>query len=164
VLNPSGETIKAPAQLASLLVPIMGPAANIIMGLALLGAGFSSLLGNTQRGMVLLAAGLDKETALESRLIKWGCLVCIAVAAVICYSYGGSPTQLIYIANVLTAVATPVAGLFMCFLIWRKDINEGYGTPRVLQICMTISYLFCLVMTVSSLRTSIPKLIASFGG
>ena len=38
VLFPTGEKIDAPAQLAALLVPIMGNAAKYIMGIALLGA------------------------------------------------------------------------------------------------------------------------------
>ena len=50
VLHPQGLSIKAPAQLAQMLEPIMGNAARYIMGAALLGAGFSSLLANTQRG------------------------------------------------------------------------------------------------------------------
>lgn len=49
------------------------------MGIALLAAGFSSLLGNTQRGMVLLAAGIDKPVGLETKFIRWGCLLCIAL-------------------------------------------------------------------------------------
>lgn len=99
VLHPEGKTIKAPAQLAEMLVPIMGGAAKYIMGLALVGAGFSSLLANTQRGMVLLGAGFNKDVSLESKFIKWGCLACLIFAMVVCYSYGGSPTQLILMAN-----------------------------------------------------------------
>ena len=38
VLNPQGIQIKAPAQLAALLVPFLGKASNIVMGVALLGA------------------------------------------------------------------------------------------------------------------------------
>ena len=87
VLHPQGLSITAPAQLAELLVPIMGNAATYIMGLALLGAGFSSLLANTQRGMVLLGAGLNKDVSLESKFIRIGCLLCLAFAMVICYSY-----------------------------------------------------------------------------
>lgn len=151
VLNPTGQTIKAPAQLAEMLVPIMGNAARYIMGVALLGAGFSSLLGNTQRGMVLLGAGFDRDVSLSSKFVRIGCLICLAFGAVVCYSYGGSPTQLIFIANLGTSVATPVAGLFVTLLIWRKDINEGWKAPTGLRICMTVSYLFVLVMTVSSL-------------
>lgn len=38
VLHPTGQKITAPAQLAEMLVPIMGNAAKYIMGVALLGA------------------------------------------------------------------------------------------------------------------------------
>ena len=163
VLHPEGKTIKAPAQLAELLVPIMGGAAKYIMGFALLGAGFSSLLANTQRGMVLLGAGFDKDVPLESKFIKWGCLACLIFAMVVCYSYGGSPTQLILMANIATSVATPFGGLFVLLLLWRKDVNEGYKKPTALRICMTISYIFVLFMTFSALSTSIPKFLASIG-
>lgn len=110
VLHPTGTKITAPAQLGDLLVPFLGNAAPVVMGIALLAAGFSSLLGNTQRGMVLLGAGIDKPVNLESKFIRYGCLACIAFAAVICYTYGGSPTQLIFIANIATAIATPFGG------------------------------------------------------
>lgn len=161
VLHPTGATITAPAQLAEMLVPIMGNAARYIMGIALVGAGFSSLLGNTQRGMVLLSAGFDREIALESKFIRIGCMLCLIFAMIICYSYGGSPTQLILMANVATSVATPVAGLFILLLLWRDDVNEGYKRPTALRICMTISYIFVLFMTFSALRTQIPNLFKS---
>ena len=151
VLMPTGQTIKTPTQLAEMLVPIMGNAARYIMGIALLGAGFSSLLGNTQRGMVLLGAGFDKDIRLESKFVRIGCMLCLAFGAIVCYCYGGSPTQLIFLANLGTSVSTPVAGLFITLLIWRKDVNEGYKTPTALRICMTISYVFVLIMTASAL-------------
>lgn len=164
VLHPQGLSIKAPAQLAEMLVPIMGGAARYIMGLALLGAGFSSLLANTQRGMVLLGAGFEQNVSLESKFVRFGCLICLAFAAVVCYSFGGSPTQLILMANVATSIATPVGGLFTLLLLWRSDINEGYKTPTALRICMTISYVFALIMTFSALSSQIPKVLALFGG
>ena len=163
VLHPQGLSIKAPAQLAQMLEPIMGPVAKYIMGFALLGAGFSSLLANTQRGMVLLGAGIEKEFGLESKFIRYGCLACLAFAMVICYSFNGSPTQLILIANIATSIATPVGGLFVLLLIWRKDVNEGYKAPTALRICMTISYVFVLIMTVSAFqKTIIPGIMKLF--
>lgn len=159
VLHPQGLSIKAPAQLAEMLVPIMGGAARYIMGFALLGAGFSSLLANTQRGMVLLGAGFQQDVSLESRFIRFGCLACLVFAAAVCYSYGGSPTQLILMAN----IATPFGGLFTLLLLWRRDVNEGYKTPAALRVCMTISYVFALIMTVSALSTQLPKLMKLFG-
>jgi Mn2+/Fe2+ NRAMP family transporter len=164
VLHPEGIAIKAPAQLGDLLRPFLGNAAPIVMGIAIIGAGFSSLLGNTQRGVVLLNAGLDKETGLESKPVKIICVICLAVATVICFAYGGSPTQLIFIANVATSVATPVAGLFMVLILWKKELFTGYKTPRVLQISMTVCYIFAVYMTVIALRTQIPNLINSFIG
>ena len=163
VLHPQGLAIKAPAQLAAMLEPIMGPAAKYIMGFALVGAGFSSLLANTQRGMVLLGAGIEKEFSLESKFIRYGCLACLAFAMAICYSFNGSPTQLILIANIATSIATPVGGLFVLLLIWRKDVNEGYKAPTTLRICMTISYVFVLIMTASTFqKTIIPGIMKLF--
>ena len=78
---------------------------------------------------------------------------------VICYSYGGSPTELILLANIATSIATPVGGLFILLLLWRKDVNEGYKAPTVLRICMTISYIFVLIMTASALRGYITKIV-----
>lgn len=163
VLHPQGLSISTPAQLTEMLVPIMGSAAKYIMGLALVGAGFSSLLANTQRGMVLLGAGFDKDVGLETRFIRYGCLICLIFAMIICYSYGGSPTQLILMANVATSIATPVGGLFILLLLWRKDVNEGYKNPTVLRICMTISYIFVVIMTFSALSNQIPKALKAFG-
>lgn len=162
VLHPQGLSISAPAQLAELLVPIMGDAAKYIMGLALLGAGFSSLLANTQRGMVLLGAGLNKDVSLESKFIRFGCLFCLLFSMVICYSYNGSPTQLILMANIATSIATPVGGLFILLLLWRKDVNKGYKAPTALRVCMTISYVFALIMTASALSSQVPSVLALF--
>ncbi|VCZ63645.1 hypothetical protein BANRA_00003 [Klebsiella pneumoniae] len=62
VLFPQGISINTPTQF-DLLTPSMGRAAKYIMGIALLGAGFSSLLGNTQR-VVLLNSG-------SINLLRW---------------------------------------------------------------------------------------------
>lgn len=159
VLNPTGTVISAPAQLAEMLVPIMGNAAKYIMGIALLAAGFSSLLGNTQRAVVLLNAGFNRPTSLEDKSIKWGAMIVIVIAAGICFIYGGSPTQLIFIANILTGISTPIAGFFICRMIFRKDVNEGLKQPRLLQACMVICYVFCVVLTAVSLYNTVSKVL-----
>lgn len=163
VLHPQNISIKNPTQLAELLAPFLGEASKWVMGIALLGAGFSSLLGNTQRGMVLLSAGFNKDVSLESKIIRWGCVICLVFACVICFSYNGSPTQLIFMANVATAIATPVAGLFIVLILWKKEIHATTKPPRILQVSMTISYIFVLGMTASALQVYIPKLLQSFG-
>ncbi len=111
-----------------------------------------------------MQAGLNKETSLDSKPIKYGCITCLVIATVICFAYGGSPTQLIFIANVATSIATPVAGLFMVLILWKKELFNGYKAPRFLQVLMTICYIFAVFMTVIALRTQIPNLIHSFIG
>lgn len=44
VLHPAGLKIKAPAQMAAMLKPVLGTFANPVMGLALLGAAFQAFL------------------------------------------------------------------------------------------------------------------------
>ena len=134
-----------------MLIPLMGQSANVVMGIALLAAAFSALLGNTHRTVVLLNAGFNQPTSLEDKSIKRNAMIVVAIAAVICFTYGKAPVQLIYLANVASAIATPVAGGFICAMIWRKDVNQGAKKPRVLRICMLISYLFCLILTLSTL-------------
>ena len=112
--------------------------------------------------IVLLGAGLDKDVSLESKFIRIGCLACLVFAMVVCYSYGGSPTQLILMANIATSIATPFGGLFMLLMIWRDDLSVGYKKPTGLRICMTISYIFAVIMTISGLSTQIPKILALF--
>ena len=151
VLHPQGISISQPAQLADLLSPVFGKAAYIIMGIALLGAAFSSLLGNTQRGLVLLNAGFDKPTQLDSRFIKYGSVIVLVACTAICFIYNGSPVQLILIANYATCIATPVAGAFVTLMLWRKDTTGGLKAPTALRVCMTICYVVCLILTGFSL-------------
>lgn len=163
VLHPKGITIKSPSELGDMLVPVLGNAAKYVMGIALLGAAFSSLLGNTQRSVVLLNAGFDKPTSLEDKSIRIGSILVLLLGVIIAFSYGGSPTQLILIANISTSIATPVAGLFLCLMICRKDVNEGIRPPRFLQVAMIISYIIVLVITFSALSKQIPNFLKSLG-
>lgn len=150
VLNPTQTQISSTSDLAALIKPIMGNSSNLVMGIALLGAGFAALLGNTQRGLVFLNAGFGKPTGLEEKSVRYGSLAVLAFAAIVAFVYNGSPVELIFFANVATSISTPVAGLFICFLICRKEVNEdlGYKAPRLLQISMILSYIFICVLTV----------------
>lgn len=155
VLHPAGTVIKGPAQLAELLVPIMGGAAKYIMGLAILGAGFSSLIGATQRTAVLLLAAFGKPYGLETKLVRWFSLGVLLFGIGFSLFYGSSPTQLVLIANICTAVATPFAGLFLLLLVFRKDIGAQFKRPRVLQVCICVSYILVIAITGNTIRSII---------
>ena len=52
----------------------------------------------------------------------------------------------------------------MVLILWKQELYTGYKAPRVLQVSMTICYVFAVYMTVIALRTQIPNLINSFIG
>nr|WP_318758013.1 divalent metal cation transporter [Staphylococcus sp. KG4-3]MDW8562978.1 divalent metal cation transporter [Staphylococcus sp. KG4-3] len=152
VLHPYNLSISSPTQLSDLLKPFLGTTfAPIIMGIALLAAAFSSLLGNTHRSVVLLNAGFNKPTNLDHKSIQIGAVIVLVISAIISFSYGGSPIELIYISNIATSIATPVAGLLMTMLLFKKDVNKGEKRPYLLQTAMVISYGFCLALIVASI-------------
>ena len=101
-------------------------------------------MGNTQRGVVLMNAGL------ESRRVRWSCVACLLLGVIVCFAYSGSPTQLIFLANLATSIGTPTAGLFVTLMIWRKDVQAGLKPPRLLQLTMTLCYLFTTALTLYS--------------
>ena len=143
--------------MAAMLKPVLGTFANPVMGLALLGAAFSSLLGNTQRGVVLLNAGMDWSVGLESKRVRWTCVACILFGVIVCFAYSGSPTQLIFLANLATSIGTPTAVFFVTLLMWRKDINAGMRAPRLLQVSMTVCYIFATAITIFALANKLLK-------
>lgn len=161
VLNPTGATINAPADLAAMLVPTLGAAAPIVMGVALLAAAFAAIMGNTGRCVVFLMAGLDKSTSLEGHNVKVAAGVVMALAIVVCFIFGGSPVQLLYFSNVATSVATPVAGFFITRMIWREDIACGIRGHKALRVCMTISYVVYVCLMAFALARAIPNFVGS---
>ena len=161
VMYPVGGRISVPADLAEMMVPVLGDMAAPVMGVAVLAAAFSAIIGNTTRSMVLLSAGFNKPTSFQARNIQIGAVIVLAIGTAICFTYGKSPVQLIYFSNVATGIATPVAGIFVTLMIWRKDIFKGFKPPRALQICMTISYIFYLFVTGYALFQAVPNFIGS---
>lgn len=73
------------------------------------------------------------------------------------YNNSGSPTQLIFLANLATSIGTPTAGFFVTLLMWRKDINAGMRAPRLLQVSMTVCYIFATAITIFALANKLLK-------
>ncbi|MBO1919918.1 hypothetical protein J4710_05975 [Staphylococcus xylosus] len=83
------------------------------------------MLGNTHRSVVLLNAGFNKPTNLDHKSIQIGAVIVLVISAIVSFSYGGSPIELIYISNIAASIATPVAGLLMTMLLFKKMLIKG---------------------------------------
>lgn len=162
IVNPTGGTIKTAKDLAELVAPVLGQWASLVMGIAILAAAFAAIMGNTGRCVVFLNAGLNKPTGLDSKNVKISAIAVLVFALIVCMIFGGNPVQLVYFSNVATSIATPVAGLFITLMIYRKEFNEGaLAFPTSLKVCMTISYVAYAGLMGYALVQAVPKFLGS---
>lgn len=150
VLNPQGAVIQSPAQLADLLRPALGDFAPIVMGISILGAAFSSLLGTSQRTAVLALDGIGKPYGLDRMATKIFGAIIIVIGLIVALIVGSNPVQLMLTAQIATAIATPLSGIFIILALFKKKINAGYKTPVILIIFVIASYLVALGLTVNT--------------
>lgn len=52
--------------------------------------------------------------------------------------------------------------IMIAVVVYMYFAKNVYKKPTVLRICMTVSYIFAVIMTISGLSTQIPKIIALF--
>ena len=161
IVNPQGGTITTASDLATLLVPVLGSWAGLVMGVALLAAAFAAIMGNTGRCVVFLNAGLNKATSLDGKNVKISAAALLVFALVVCMIFGGNPVQLVYFSNVATSIATPVAGLFITLMVFRKDLGGALRFPTSLKACMTVSYVCYAGLMAVALVQAVPKFLGS---
>lgn len=150
VLNPQSVVISSPAELANLLRPALGGAAPIVMGVSIIGAAFSSLLGTSQRTAVLALDGIGLPYGLDKPLTKIVGACVILIGLVVALIYGKQPVQLILTAQIATAVATPLSGIFIILALFKKKINGSEKRPAVLLGFVIASYLVALGLTINT--------------
>ena len=161
IVNPQGGSIKTAADLAGLVAPVLGQWASLVMGIAILAAAFAAIMGNTGRCVVFLNAGLNKPTGLDSKNVKVSAIALLVFALVVCMIFGGNPVQLVYFSNVATSIATPVAGLFITLMVFRKDLGGKLKFPGGLKACTTVSYVAYAGLMLFALYQAVPKFLGS---
>lgn len=125
VLHPQGLTVKTPGDLASALSPVIGKAANYLIGLAFLGAAASSMVANAQMSATLLLSGLGKRYDMESPGVKIVASCVLAFGCVIGIVLGSAPVQTLIIAAACTIIAMPMLGIFSILLLLRKEMGDS---------------------------------------
>jgi Mn2+/Fe2+ NRAMP family transporter len=110
------------AQLAGVLEPIAGPAGRIIFALGFFGAAFSSMIANATAGGTLLADGLGYGNRLSSVRVRLGILGVLTFGAIVTAVAGGSPVQLIIVAQALTVAVAPLLGVLLFILANNKRL------------------------------------------
>jgi Mn2+/Fe2+ NRAMP family transporter len=110
------------AQLAGVLEPLAGPVGSTVFALGFFAAAFSSMIANATAGGTLLADGLGWGNSLESHRVKGLILVVLAFGLAVTVFAGGSPVQLIIVAQALTVIFAPVLGILLVILANNRGL------------------------------------------
>jgi Mn2+/Fe2+ NRAMP family transporter len=135
------------AQLAGVLEPIAGETGRIIFALGFFGAAFSSMIANATAGGTLLSDGLGRGNQLSSVRVRLGILGVLAFGGIVTAVVGGSPIQLIIVAQALTVVVAPLLGVLLVILAnnrrlmgdlrnrWWQNAIAVLGLVAILATC-----------------------------
>ena len=143
------------ADLAGVLAPIAGDAGRIIFALGFFGAAFSSMLANATAGGTLLSDGLGWGNQLSSPRVRLAILGVLAFGAIVTAVVGGSPIQLIIIAQALTVVVAPLLGILLVILANKRRFM-GNLRNRWWHNTLAAIGLIAILATCCSLITSLP--------
>lgn len=117
-------------ELTSVLEPLAGRAGSVIFALGFFAAAFSSMIANATAGGTLLSDGLGWGNTLESPRVKAVILVVLSFGVAVTLLAGGSPVQLIIVAQALTVVFAPVLGVLLIVLANnRRLMQEMHNRP-----------------------------------
>lgn len=126
-LGPKG-MVATISGLSKVFEPVAGPVGNWIFALGYFAAAFSAMTANATAGGIMLSDALGKGASAKSRtarifsgvILVWG----IAITAIF---GGGSPVQLIVLAQSLTVLTAPVLAFLLVYLSTKGDFM---GTLR----------------------------------
>ena len=156
VLNPQGLTVSCATDLATALSPVIGGAANYLIGLAFVGAAVSSMIANAQMSATLLLSGLGRPYDMESKGVKILASCVLAFGCIVGIVLGSAPVQTLMVAAACTIVAMPMLGILSILLLLRREMGE-YRPSKVYIGALFVSYALLIVVTIKNISDFITK-------
>jgi Mn2+/Fe2+ NRAMP family transporter len=117
--------------MARQLEPLAGPAAFYLFTVGFFFASLSSLVVNPLIGATLLVDGLGGDPAMDGTPVKRWTAGALGVGLAAVMAFGGSPVELLRIAQGLAVVAFPVLGYLVLALVRDEDLmgEHAAGPP-----------------------------------
>lgn len=119
ILKPQGLMVNDAREMGQSLEPIFGSWAMIVFMIGLLGASYSSLIGNATIGGSMLADGLGFGRKLSSMKVKLSIMAVILFGSIIAMIFGSAPVNLIVFAQAITIFVVPFIAI--CILVVAND-------------------------------------------
>lgn len=122
VLNPQGLTVNSGSDMAKALEPIFGHNASTLFLIGLFGAAFSSLVGNSSVGGLLLSDALGFGSQMGSKPVRMMTALVMVFGATIAIIFGKLPLELIVFAQSVTIFVVPFIGIAIYLIGNDKSI------------------------------------------
>lgn len=107
VLKPQGLVVNDVSEMGASLEPLFGSWATIVFMIGLLGASYSSLIGNATIGGSMLADGFGFGSKLSNIKVKFAIVGVILFGSIVAIIFGSAPVNLIVFAQAVTIFIVP---------------------------------------------------------
>lgn len=142
VIHGNTDPVFSAQGMAEQLRPLAGPSAFYLFTVGFFFASLSSLVVNALIGATLLVDGFDGDASMDSRQVKYWSMAAMAIGLVaVLVSGGGSPIELLRIAQALAVVAFPLLAFLVVSIARDKAMMGEYANPAVVDALAVLGYL-----------------------
>ncbi len=139
VLNPAGIQIKAAADMAIQLTPVLGRYAGILFSLGLWAAAFSSGLFRIELLPMLFNQATGQEEDMKAGRSRVFMVLGAGVPLVFVLLFGSAPTQLVVMAQAINGLLLP----FIAAIIWRITADKKFMGKDANKPWLNV--IFCII-------------------
>ncbi len=150
IVHPRGIVINSASDMASALEPVFGNYARVVFLCGLLGASFSSLMGNSTLGGTVLGDALGFGSSLKSKQIKIIITIIMVIGAVVAIIFGTLPIQLIIFAQTITIFIVPAIGIAIYLVANDKKLMGKHVNGYFARIAGAAGLLLVIGLAVQS--------------
>lgn len=122
ILLPAGIQVNSAGEMAGILEPSFGKFATIVFMLGLLGASYSSMIGNATIGGGLLADGIGLGHKLSDLKVRLSIITVILIGSAVALIFDGAPLNLIVFAQGVTIFVVPFIAIAILIIANSKEI------------------------------------------
>lgn len=139
--------------MAEQLRPLAGPVAFYLFTIGFFFASLSSLVVNALIGATLLVDGFGRNASMEERPVKLWTVVAMLIGLSVVLLFGGSPVELLRIAQALAIVAFPVLGYLVLSLAADDELMGEYANGPIVNTFGILGYLTIIGIVLNYLWT-----------
>lgn len=152
ILRPQGLVVDDASEMGFALTPLFGSWSTFIFMLGLLGASFSSLIGNATIGGAMLADGLGLGNKLSNMPVKLSIILVMIFGSSIGVIFGKAPVNLIIFAQAITIIVVPFIAIAILVVANDKKIMGSLRNSLWKNIIGVLGLLVLIYLAFNNIR------------